>query len=69
MTKPRPEYVACIQHTHAEKENTSWCGRTLSNFEWCFQDIDHAAYNIMSRGMLVPCPDCVATIIGVLKND
>ena len=69
MTETRPEYIRCIQHTHADKQKTSWCGKTLYNYDWVFQDIDHATYNVMNGGRLVPCPDCVNVIFGVLKND
>lgn len=69
MTETRPEYIRCIQHTHLDKQKTSWCGKTLYNYDWVFQDIDHATYNVMNGGYLVPCPDCVNAILGVLKND
>jgi hypothetical protein len=69
MTKKRPEYIRCIQHTHAEKQKTSWCGEQLSSFDWVFQDIDHATYNVMSGGRQVPCPECLNAIFEVLKND
>jgi hypothetical protein len=65
----RPEYIKCIQHTHAEKQKTSWCGKQLSSFDWVFQDIDHATYNVMSGGRQVPCPECINAIIGILKDD
>ena len=65
----RPEYIRCIQHTHAEKQKTSWCGKQLFSYDWVFQDIDHATYTMMNGGRLVPCPDCVNAIINVLKND
>ena len=65
----RAEYIKCIQHTHAEKQKTSWCGKQLFSFDWVFQDIDHATYNVMSGGRQVPCPECVNAIFGILKND
>jgi len=69
MTKTRPEYIRCIQHTHVDKQKTSWCGQKLSSFDLPFQDIDHATYTVMNGGRQVPCPDCVKFIIGILKND
>ena len=69
MTETRPEYIRCIQHTHLDKQKTSWCGKTLYNYDWVFQDIDHATYGVLNGGRLVPCPDCVNTILGVLNND
>ena len=68
MTKNRPEYIRCIQHTHADKQKTSWCGERLSNFDWCFQDIDHATYTVMNEGRQVPCPDCVNVIMETLTK-
>jgi hypothetical protein len=44
----QPDYIKCIQHTHTERKKTSWCGKSLSSFDWVFQDIDHAAYSTMS---------------------
>lgn len=69
MTKKRPEYIKCIQHTHVDKLKTSWCGEQLFNFDWSFQDIDHAAYSVMSGGRLVPCPECVNSVFKLLKNE
>lgn len=69
MSKNRPEYIRCIQHTHADKLKTSWCGEKLHNFDIPFQDIDHATYSVMNGGRLVPCPDCVNVIMEILKND
>ena len=64
----RPAYVKCIQHTHAEKLKTSWCGNKLYYFDWVFQDIDHAAYSAMSGGYNVPCPECINAVLGVLTE-
>ena len=69
MTKSRPEYIRCIQHTHVDKQKTSWCGEKLYSFDWVFQDIDHATYTVMNGGRQVPCPDCINSIIEILKND
>lgn len=64
----RPEYIRCIQHTHAELKNTSWCGKSLYSFDWVFQDIDHATYSIMNEVRQVPCPECITAIREVFKN-
>lgn len=69
MTTNRPEWIRCIQHTHIDDQNTSWCGKRLSNFDLPFQDIDHATYSVKNGSRLVPCPECVDTIIGILKNE
>ena len=39
MTKKRPEYIRCIQHTHAEKQKTSWCGEQLFSIavNWAYE--------------------------------
>ena len=65
----RPEYIRCIQHTHAELQKTSWCGRKLYSFDWVFQDIDHAVYSVQSGSRQIPCPECLDKIYEVLKND
>lgn len=63
------DYIRCIQHTHAEKQKTSWCGKNLFNFDLSFQDIDHAVYSLANGSRLLPCPDCVNVIVNVLKNE
>ena len=65
----RPEYIRCIQHTHAEKQNTSWCGKQVYSFDLPFQDIDHATYSVMNGSRLVPCPDCVNSIFQILETN
>lgn len=61
-----PEYVRCIQHTHADHQSESWCGEKLSRFDKPFLDIDHAAYTVRNEGRLIPCPDCVNEIFRIL---
>lgn len=67
MTSVREEYIKCVQHTHAEKLKTSWCGRILSSFDLAFQTIDHAAYTRLQDGRLLICPQCKHEIIKTLK--
>lgn len=67
MTPKRPEYIRCIQHTHAELLKQSWCGLPLSNFDLPFVDIDHAAYTVRNEGRLVPCPDCINVIASLFN--
>jgi hypothetical protein len=67
--KSRTEYVRCIQHTHAEREGTSWCGKKIFSFDWVFQDIDHATYATLNGSRQVPCPNCVSVIISSLENE
>jgi hypothetical protein len=64
----RPDYIKCIQHSHTERKRTTWCGKSLSCFDWAFVDIDHAAYAAMSEARLVPCPECIAAIREVFKD-
>lgn len=56
------EYVKHIRHTHADKKNVAWCGEPLTQFDWTFLDIDHAAYNAQQGGYLVTCPKCVEAV-------
>lgn len=58
----RPEHIRCIRHTHADKRGLSWCGKAVSNFDLCFQDIDHAAYSAQNGSRLLPCSECVEEI-------
>lgn len=60
--------VRCMRQTHAERTATSWCGRRIEPFEWVFTSIDHAVYSVMAEDRLVPCPECVAAITGVLMD-
>ena len=63
----RPEYIKCIQHTHADLLKTSWCGEQLSGLHyWAFQNIDHAVYSVQQGSRQVPCPDCLKKIYEVL---
>ncbi len=55
----------CIEHTHADKTGTSWCGKKVA-LEWTFENIDHAVYNQLNEGRLTPCSDCVAKIVSLL---
>ena len=64
----RPDYIRCIQHTHANRKKTSWCGKTLYSFDWVFQDIDHATYSIMNQSRQVPCPECITAIREVFNG-
>ena len=63
----RPEYIKCIKHTHADYPKTSWCGKSISSFDWAFQNIDHAAYATMNEDRLIPCPVCLDKIAETLK--
>ena len=67
MTKPRPEYIRCIQHTNTplHTQKTSWCGEKLS-IDWVFKNIDHAVYSVQQGSRQVPCPDCLKKIYEVL---
>jgi hypothetical protein len=64
----RPEYIRCIQHTHADRKKTSWGGKSIYSFDWVFQDIDHAIYATMNEALQVPCPECIAAICEVFKD-
>lgn len=63
----RPDWVVCIQQTHAEKKGDAWCGRPIAGF--AFENIDHAAYSAASRGRQVPCPQCVKAIMDALNSN
>lgn len=58
----------CILHTHAEKKETTWCGKAKQPDGWYFQDIDHAAYTLLQRRRLVPCSECLSAIIHTLRK-
>lgn len=58
-----------IKHTHADRKSLSWCGQTLSEFDWTFQDIDHATYSREQGQRLQPCPSCVEVVIKTLKGE
>lgn len=63
----RPDYVKCIQHTHADLKGQAWCGR-LCSMEWVFQSLDHATYNAASGGYLVACPECVHAVMSCFQS-
>ena len=66
MNDKAPTTSACIRHTHADMTRTSWCGRQIGTFEWVFVSVDHALYNQMNQGRIMPCDACMAAIIEVL---
>ncbi len=55
----RPEFVRCIQHTHADLTQKTWCGLPREGF--VFQSVDHAVYAAPTSRM-VPCPKCVEKV-------
>jgi hypothetical protein len=61
----RPEWVKCIQHTHMEKTQLTWCGEPISSAGWHFQSLDHAAYNAMNGGRSVACKQCLLAAFGL----
>ena len=69
MSSTRPEWIRCIEHTHAQKLGTSWCGRLLLAFEVPFQGIDHAAYATLNGDRLVVCSECAAAVVSLLRMD
>lgn len=68
MTDERPDYVKCIRHTHEYYNNKSWCGKPVASFDWTFTDLDHAAYSLVDKSRLIPCPDCIKAAINVLQS-
>lgn len=69
MSTDRPEYIRCIQHTHAARKGTSWCGRPLASFDWSFVDIDHAVYSTQSGSRLLACKECVDAVVKALSQE
>lgn len=63
----RPEFVKCIERSHAEHKGESWCGRRIS-MEFHFEGLDHAAENGKNAGRLVACPSCVEAATAALRN-
>jgi hypothetical protein len=51
-----------IRHTHEDRKHTSWCGRSLTQFDWTFQNIDHAVYS-HQQGSIPPCRKCFQAIV------
>ncbi|EOW7592847.1 hypothetical protein ACOE72_000784 [Escherichia coli] len=41
----------------------TWCGHQPIQFEWLFQDAQHALLSIEQGTLLVPCKNCLAAII------
>jgi hypothetical protein len=61
--------IAHIKHTHAARPAMAWCGAALSSFDWCFQDIDHAAYECANPSLIEVdvCNPCVDAVVGALR--
>lgn len=63
----RPDFIKCIEHTHADKVGQSWCGRDV-RLEFRFENIDHAAYNALNGGRLLICPDCAGAALEAVSR-
>jgi hypothetical protein len=61
------EWERHIRHTHVDRKDSAWCGARLTQFDWCYLDIDHAAYSA-PRDRIQPCPDCVVAAILALSG-
>lgn len=68
----RPEWVHCIRHTHADKQKLSWCERPMPYPAviggFAFQDLDHAAYSLLAKDRILPCPDCLRAALRTLNR-
>lgn len=62
------DYINHILQTSKDKEHLAWCGKKLYG-EFVFVDIDHAVYNNINGGRLLPCKKCVSVIIKHLQNN
>lgn len=67
--KDESEVRTCIAHTSADIQyrNRTWCGKSSSGV-WCFKSIDHATYNNILNGRLLPCVACVKEITANLYD-
>jgi hypothetical protein len=59
------DHVKHIRHTYVPFQGRAWRGRTLTSFDWQFQDLDHAAYN---AGRTVACRSCVKAAVRALTH-
>lgn len=48
-----------IRHTHGDHNGTAWCGQKVTQLDWVFQDLDHAAYANMQQSSVTPCRKCI----------
>ena len=47
----------------------TWCGNQPSQFEWLFQDAQHAVLCIEQGGSQVPCKRCLKAIRDVIDRE
>lgn len=66
QTTTRPDYIACVRDTHADRQWLTWCGRDALG--WVFEDADHAALNGRAQGRKVVCPECRKALVTALEN-
>lgn len=61
------EYIKHIANTMKGLTKTSktLCGEETQGM-WCFVSIDHAFYNNLADGRLLPCKKCVKKVLKVL---
>lgn len=62
------DYISHIKHTAPALKDKYWCGRKVTP-EFAFMDIDHATYNRVRKGRLLPCKQCVRKIVRLLQSE
>lgn len=61
----RPDYVTCIWKPDGGRV---WCARA-PGWAFKFEGLDHAAAAVETGDRLVPCPECVAAAVQVLRGE
>lgn len=56
-----------IRHTHEKLKQLSWCGKPITQFDWVFLDLDHAAYS-NGQGSIEPCRRCITAARNALAG-
>ncbi len=64
----RPEWIVCIDDTHADNLGKTWCGKPKPPLTFTFVSVDHAAINGRNKGRLVCCPECAKAVIEALRE-
>jgi hypothetical protein len=59
------EWQHHIKGTHVKAGGLAWCGKKVTQFDWLYQDIDHAAMSA-PFDRIQPCPACVEAIVASL---
>lgn len=62
------KHIISERTSNENNSKTSYCGKKLTQFDWAFQDAEHAINSIKSGSYIEVCENCKKEIIKTLQN-